>query len=142
MHPEPTDNQRTANARPPTPIPHRLWWMLACVILALVQTFAAWRTLAVPAELRGVVQLPLQLDFVAGVMWALVFVVCACWLLQNRQSARLRALMAGLVFIIYSVLRLMLFAVADYDRGRLWVYAPLLLIVTLIGLIYLFGRLE
>jgi uncharacterized membrane protein YhaH (DUF805 family) len=93
---------------------------------ALHQAISAARVLTLPPELAARLTLPLPLEFVAGVVWALVFAYLTLKLL--RLHARRTAGWALIIFVTYSLLRLFLFAQADYDQQRL----PFLVIVTAI----------
>lgn len=106
----------------------RRWWLITLLIaLGLYQAGVALQALRVPPELAAQVHLPLALDFVAGVLWALLFSLGAVNLIQKRPAYTVRVVSG---FIVYSVVRLALFAQADYDRQRL----PFLLVVFILAI--------
>lgn len=109
--------------------PRRL--ILLTAFLALLQLGAAIRTLRVPADLAGQISLPLPLEFVASGFWALLFALCTLNLIRLEKHAQRHTFRALIGFILYSVVRLLLFAQADYDQQRL----PFLFITTAIMLL-------
>jgi len=116
----------------PTPAPTRKrarLLMLLTTLLALVQLGAAVRGLNVPDALADRISLPLPLEFVAGVLWALVSLGVLALLWRRERRARLYAAWLAVGFSIYSLLRLLLFSQADYDRGR---YPFLLVVIALL----------
>ena len=107
----------------------RRWWLITLLAaLGLYQAGVALHALRVPPELVAQVHLPLALDFVAGVLWALLFILGAVNLVQKRPASYNVRVISG--FIVYSVVRLGLFAQADYDRQRL----PFLLVVFILAI--------
>jgi FtsH-binding integral membrane protein len=88
-------------------------------LLALVQVGAAVRVLQLPPDVVDSLNLPASIQFAAGVIWALVFAAGAVSLWRRGQTALKRALWLLVVFMIYSAVRLAIFAQADYDRQRL-----------------------
>ncbi|MFN8373104.1 MAG: hypothetical protein U0694_09545 [Anaerolineae bacterium] len=100
--------------------------------LALFQFGAAYRAATTPPPLAAVVALPLGLELVLSGLWALLFGSATFALLRQKSRAVFRALMLISVFIIYSAVRLLLFAQADYDRQRL----PFLFIIVILLLIF------
>ncbi len=120
-----------------TSLPHssptRSWRLIILTgALAMFQAVAAVRALHVPAALAAQINLPLPLEFVAGGLWSLLFTFITVNLIQTRPLAARRAGWAIIGFIIYSAVRLLLFAQADYDRER---YPFLLLLTVLISAI-------
>lgn len=88
---------------------------LIAAFLAIHQAVNAIRALRLPSD----VSLSAPLEFIASVIWAGGFA-----LLAVRRRAR-PIWLALIGFAAYSAARIVLFARADYDRGRV----PLLLIV-------------
>lgn len=97
------------------------------------QVINAVRVLQVPADLAALLTLPLPFEFIISIGWALVF----AWItfdllrLRLRTTKRNYAGWAVFGFVTYSLLRLFLFAQADYDQQRL----PFLIILTALILI-------
>jgi hypothetical protein len=71
------------------------------------------------------VNLPFPLEFIASLLWGLAALGVFALLWMRRREARLYAAWLAIGFSIYSLLRLLLFSQADYDRGRF----PFLLVV-------------
>lgn len=110
----------------------RLYWLMTLLgILLLFQLSAAARALQVPPELAVQVSLPMPLQFVAGILWAVASLVILVRLWQRRPGSAQIAGWLIIAFCIYSLLRLLLFTQADYDRGRL----PFLMVLTIIILL-------
>jgi 4-amino-4-deoxy-L-arabinose transferase-like glycosyltransferase len=89
-----------------------------CLILALFQIISAIQVFLRAEAFAPLVALPPALDFVAGLLWGGAFALVAFQLWRGVWHARAGWLL-GAGFAIYSILRLALFARADYDRGRL-----------------------
>ncbi|NDJ62841.1 MAG: hypothetical protein GYB67_17095 [Chloroflexi bacterium] len=87
--------------------------------LAIIQAISALRAVQVFATVDVQTSLLPPLEFVAGGLWAGVFALVSRRLLQQQARAVRAALQTLTVFVIYSTLRLYLFAQADYDRARL-----------------------
>lgn len=111
--------------------PRRRWWLIALTAaLALMQAGAVVRTLQRLPELAALVSLNLPLELIAGGGWALLFGGITVNLLRSRAAQP--AILALCGFFIYSVVRLMLFAQADYDQNRL----PFLILLSLCLLVF------
>jgi hypothetical protein len=112
--------------------------LLLTALLSIYQFVAAYRAITVPAAISTQITLPLQLDFVMGVVWGGIFAWSGAALWRRGQDARFRSLFWIGVFIIYAALRLALFAQADYERLRypflLAAGAAVLLILALLRL--------
>jgi cytochrome bd-type quinol oxidase subunit 2 len=116
------------------PAPRRRWRLIILAgLLALFQAGAAWQAVTTPAELAARVSLPPGLQFVAGGLWALLFGFITVTLIQNRLRTIQPVLWTLAAFVGYSVLRLALFAQADYDRARLPFLWGILLLVSAIA---------
>ena len=111
--------------------PRRWRLIVLTAALALFQAVAAARTFTVPPQLTAQLSLPLPLEFVAGLWWALLFTFITVNLVQTRSQAVRWTGWALAGFIVYSFVRLLLFTQADYDRERL----PFLLVLTLLSVI-------
>jgi hypothetical protein len=94
-------------------------------VLALIEAGAAVEALRMPAELAAQVSVPVALEVIGGVVWALVFAVVTFRLARRDARAGLLTAWALIAFSIYTVARLLLFTQADYDRQRL----PFLLVI-------------
>ncbi len=92
------------------------------VLFCLFQITAAIRALQISPDIQT--HLPVGLAFVASSLWAMGGLAGVGLLWRGR--GRLYTAMLLLGFSIYSLLRLLLFSQADYDRGR-W---PFLLLLT------------
>jgi hypothetical protein len=99
--------------------------LILTALLALFQFGAAVRAVQIPDDLAARVNLPLPLEFIASLLWAAAALGVFVMLWTGRRQARLFAAWLAVGFSIYSLLRLLLFSQADYDRGRF----PFLLIV-------------
>lgn len=111
--------------------PRRRWWLIALTAaLALMQAGAVVRTLQRLPELAALVSLNPPLELIAGGGWALLFGGITVNLLRSRAAQP--AILALCGFFIYSVVRLMLFAQADYDQNRL----PFLILLSLCLLVF------
>jgi uncharacterized membrane protein YhaH (DUF805 family) len=104
--------------------------MVITIALSLFQFVAAIRTLQLPDDLP--VSLLIPLEVAAGFSWGLLFALATVALILYKPYAARFALWLTLSFLVYSVIRLTLFAQSDYDRQRL----PFL-IVTLFVIIIL-----
>lgn len=92
---------------------------LLTALLAVVGAGLAARAVTLPPELAAQVSLNLPLEVAAGALWAGLFAL-VCWrLLRRKTHAVDQALLLALAFATYSFVRLLLFARADYDLGRL-----------------------
>ena len=99
------------------------------VLLTLHQLGAVVTVLRLPDDVAASLSLPAWAQVVAGSVWTLVFGWTTV-LLFRRMMRPMRALWLLAVFILYSLLRLLLFAWADYDRQRL----SFLFVVVMVGM--------
>lgn len=109
------------------------YWLLAVVTLgmAVVTLGTAVRAVTLPPELAAQVSLLLPVEVVAGAVWAALFARVTWGLIRSKRGAVGLALTLALAFATYAAARLLLFARADYDRGRLpflWVTLGLILL--------------
>jgi hypothetical protein len=109
------------------------YWLLALLttLLAVVTLGMAVQAVTLPPELAAQISLLLPLEIVAGTLWACVFAWAMWRLICGKSGAVSLALGSILAFVTYSAVRLLIFARADYDRGRLpflWVTLGLILL--------------
>ncbi len=121
-----------------TPVPWRLTALM--MALAWVQFGMAWRAVRLPAELVAAVQLPMALDFVASVFWALTFAGVVWGLVRAWPQAKRAAGFVSVGFVIYSVVRLIVFTQAAYDRQRLPFLGLLALILIVLAWVTLLRK--
>lgn len=103
--------------------------LLIFVILALFQIISAVNVLQLPAGLAADVAFPPILQAIFAMIWALLFTLTIVRVVRGK---RYRLGYSGLLllgFIAYSAGRLLIFAQADYDRGR-W---PVLLVIVILS---------
>lgn len=99
---------------PPKPQSSRGLALLTALI-AIHQAITAVRVLQLPPELAATLTIPPPLEFIASSGWSLLFAWITFHLLL---SAHARTGWFLLAFVTYSLLRLFLFAQADYDQQR------------------------
>lgn len=110
----------------------RPWRLIVLSTLMWVYQLAALlRSLTYPPALTAQLNLWQPLEILASGLWALIFAGLAVTLIRNRISRWTTWAFIG--FIVYSALRLYLFAQSDYDRSRLtFILLAALLIVALL----------
>lgn len=108
---------------------------LAALMTLLVITQAGFvvRLLRLPDGVGGDLALSPIAQMIGAGFWALIFAWAAYSLLSGQRRGVNRALWLVIGFILYSVLRLLLFAQADYDRQRF----PFLIVVSAAGLVFI-----
>jgi hypothetical protein len=114
-------------------------FLLIALLLVLISTqiVNVIRAPTLPPE----VSLFPQFEFFAGLLWMLIFAWAALRLLRSVPHARLHALYMLLVFALYSVLRQIIFARADYDRQRIpFLLAGLVFTALIVGGITIVNR--
>lgn len=104
---------------------------LLALVLLLVQIGALRQLMNIPPELVPQLSLILPLELALTLAWALIF----AWLAVNlwRGLPARRLWQALTVYAAIGVLRLLLFARADYDQGR----TPVLLFALLLAALVL-----
>lgn len=112
-----------------------LWLFLLVIVLIVVNAGNVLRVLQASAAASG--GLPGWIQGLIGTGWTLGFTWAAIALLRRRPRAAELALWLWIGYVSYSCLRLLIFAEADYDRGRL----PFLLVLVGFILIASFGAL-
>ena len=120
-----------ANPKPTRARKRAVPLMILTALLALVQVGAVVRALQVPNALAARISLPLPLEAIVSLLWALLSLGVLALLWRRERRGRLFAAWLAVGFSIYSLIRLLLFSQADYDRGRF----PFLLVVIAILLI-------
>lgn len=98
---------------------HPIRLITLAVLLVVVNAGAALAALTRPPEVAAQISLRAPLEFVTGALWTLSFGLLAVRLWQRRSSARRLFGWALIAWIGYSLVRLFVFARADYDQGRL-----------------------
>jgi hypothetical protein len=102
--------------------------ILICMSLALFQIITALQVLQLPDAVASAVSIPVAWQVGLSTGWSLLFFVAALTLFyRKRWSVRLAGALIVL-FVLYSLLRLVVFARADYDRARL----PFLMMITVL----------
>lgn len=113
---------------------HRLVFLI-CMALALAQGIWAVRVLSLDTALQAQISLHPPFEFLTGTAWAVVF-GSAAWRVARRRPFALRfALISMGGFALFSALRLLIWAQADYDRHRLpflWITLALAGLMTLV----------
>jgi hypothetical protein len=92
---------------------------LLTAALSLIHVGAAYRALTRPADLAGSISLLPAFETVAAALWALTFAIVTLRLWQRVPSAKRPLGWVLIAWIGYSLLRLAVFARADYDAARL-----------------------
>ncbi len=91
--------------------------LTAC--LALFQAGAVLQAIQIPAGLAAQISLPLPAQMIVSAVWTILAGEVTVGLWQRRPKSKRLAVGLLLVFSIYSLIRLLLFTQADYDRQRL-----------------------
>jgi hypothetical protein len=108
------------------------WTILLAAVLAAVQVTAVFQALGAPAT-SVTTSIPQGVQALVSGLWAAAFLAGVYALAARRPQAFKRVLWLLFGFLFYSVMRLVLFTRADYDRQRL----ALLVAVSILGLIAL-----
>lgn len=129
---------------PPNPPPSRAvpagCLVILPVIFTLFQIIHVLHVLQLPAAVHEIVTIPVWLDVVTHVMWAAAGTFGAIRLARNQPFALRYTGWLFTAFIVYSVLRLLLFAQSDYDTGRLALVVVLVAILLLPPVIILIQK--
>jgi hypothetical protein len=118
----------------------RGWLILITSLLALSQLYAVLYILRLPAEIAQNLNLPLIIQISVSALWALIFVWADISLIRQRPRAVNRILYLIAVFVVYSLLRLLLFAQSDYDRQRFPFLLALVIFCTICFIVIRFSR--
>ncbi len=98
---------------------------LLALTLLLLQAGALLHLSRIPPELVPRLSLSLPLEFTLALAWALIFAWLAVTLWHGSPTCRLWQALA--LYLVLGLARLLFFARADYDRGRLTVLLLVLL---------------
>ena len=106
-------------------------WAILSAFLGILQIVRAIRVLQLPDEISAVLTIPAYLDAALHGLWALLLLMLTLALVKGGGNTLgyLYGLLAG--FAAFNLLRLAVFAQADYDRARF----PVLFILFLVLLI-------
>lgn len=104
------------------------------IALTLLQIFSLRQVLNRPERLAQLLSLSPAIEVGAGLIWGVIFSGCVLKLVQGAPNALGYTWLAIGGFALYSLIRLMFFARADYDRERL----PFLIVITLCISVYCF----
>ncbi len=109
--------------------------------MALYQIAAAARMFQLPDDLVESLSLLPPLEVGAGLVWASLFAWGAVKLARRKGRAVRYIAWLFALFILYSIVRLMIFARTDYDQGRLpFLMSVAALIILVMFLIIRFRR--
>lgn len=106
-------------------------WLPIAAFLGLYQIIFALRVLQQNGTLSITGRVPPAIEASISLIWGVVFAILVLGLLQRRLWARRWVSWLIVGFISYKAIYIVLFAQADYDRGRV----PFLLVMTGIILI-------
>jgi hypothetical protein len=108
------------------------YWLIAIAgLMAIIHFTAVWEILTLSQGVANKVSLPPLIQVAANLTWAVTFTWITIHLAQCKSWATMRAFWLLVGFIVYSVLRLLIFSEADYDSQR----APFLIALSVIILI-------
>lgn len=117
-----------ASRRPP------VWLLLLLTVIFLFQMGSIVTALQTPESIEGVVSFPPLVQLVTGVTWAVLFAWGIIRVFRLAPLGIMYSLWLIALFILYSLLRLLIFTTADYDRQRLPFLLALFLLLTIIGM--------
>lgn len=100
-------------------------WSLLAGFLLVFQIIQALFVLQLPERVQEAIAFPVGLQVLLALLWASLFASALVTLAKDKGSALRYTQLLVSVFILYSLLRLMVFAQADYDRSRLTFLAGL-----------------
>jgi FtsH-binding integral membrane protein len=123
------------NQRPSRVIGRKRQVMVITAVLAVFQFGAAYRVSRVPDDLAVQISLRLPQEFVAAILWGMIL-SAVTWRVYKSGSVR-TGVYALVVFIVYSVARLLVFTRADYDQHRFPFLIGLTIVVLIAGVVYL-----
>lgn len=107
------------------------WLIMLTVIFMLIQATNTIQVLQLGGNVVQQISLPAWLNASLSLIWFVLFGFAAVSLIRRKAFATGYTAWVFMLFFLYSLLRLLVFARADYDRTRL----PLLVGLILIGLI-------
>jgi hypothetical protein len=100
-------------------------WSLLAGFLLVFQIIQALSVLQLPERVQNAIAFPVWLQAGLALMWAGLFASALVTLAKDKDSALRYTQSLVSIFILYSLLRLVVFAQADYDRSRLTFLAGL-----------------
>lgn len=100
-------------------------------ILMLFQIISAVRVLQLPESIQPLLVFPPTLQAILAIAWVLLFLIAIVFHLRGQQIAGQYSNGLIIGFFGYSLLRVIVFAQADYDRNR----TPLLILVALVTVV-------
>lgn len=106
-------------------------FILFLAILSLYQIFFAFRVFNDNGLYGNSLSLPPIVQAGLAVLWAILFLVALLGLVRGQSYAVGYSAWLMISFIVYSLLRIVFFAQADYDRQRI----PFLVVGTILILI-------
>ena len=106
-------------------------------LLVLFQFGAVVRTLNAPYPNEVHINLSIPFELIASLLWMLAALAVFVLLWARVRGAKLYAAWLAVGFSIYSLLRLLLFSQADYDRGRFPFLAVMLAIILFVPVAYI-----
>ncbi len=116
---------------------HAPWWFVVAVVgVALAQAAAIVHWLRLPDDLIATLNAPVWLVVGGYLLWAIMLGWAAWNLILGKPQAVNRSIWLLSVFIIYSVLRLLVFSQADYDRQRYPLLVALIPFVSILVLCF------
>ena len=97
---------------------HR-WLLVLLGLLTLYHVVDLFRLARLPDEILNITSLPITLRLVTGVTWVGLFGWSMLTIVRGQTDAtrRTRYLIVG--FVLYTIIRLIVFTRAEYDRQRL-----------------------
>ncbi len=121
------------NARSSPPKPG--CWSLLAGFLLVFQIIQALFVLQLPERVQEATVFPVELQVLLALLWASLFASALVTLAKDKGSALRYTQLLVSVFILYSLLRLVVFAQADYDRSRLTFLAGLTVCLLAVSII-------
>jgi hypothetical protein len=98
-------------------------WSLLAGFLCVFQIMQAFFVLQLPERIREVTAFPPVLQLILALVWGLLFAVALVTLAKSKPGALRYTQLLVIVFVLYSLLRQVVFAQSDYDRSRLSFFA-------------------
>ena len=112
------------------------WPLIVLALLVIYHIVDMIRVLRFPAEFADSLSLPVPLRLMTGVTWGLLFAWSMLDVVKRNPASVNRARYLLVLFVLYSVVRLLIFTEADYDRQRLpFIIAVLIVLLIIIGLV-------
>lgn len=99
--------------------------------LGIYQIIFAFRVLLLSDIFTSSTVIPSSLHAILSAVWGVMLLWGALLVAQRKRSALPYTSWIIIAFVVYSLLRIVLFAQTEYDQGRI----PFLILITLAGLI-------